>query len=128
MSSIATHLSPLGVTVTSGASYTVSSPSAGIVPAGGFFTYITFPPELPTADVIAKRAKDEYGLTIAFGGLFVVKGDYESARRAVSNGEGAFGRGARLCWAWEEEEMIKEGILRLAELLGTMLKETRVDS
>ena len=118
MSAIQTHLSPLGVLVTTGAPYICPSPKE-IVPAGGFFTYISFPAELPAADIIAKRAREEYGLVFAFGEMFVVKGDETSVERAKTS----FGRGARLCWAWHECEIIEEGIVRLASLLKTMLGE-----
>lgn len=90
-----------------------------VLPVGGFFTYITFPDEAPSADVIAKKAKDEYALTFAFGEMFVVKGDYSSVDRSNKG----FGRGARLCWAWHEEAEIEDGISRLAELLKTILSK-----
>jgi len=120
MSAIQTHLLPLGVLVTTGAPY-ISPSSNEVVPAGGFFTYISFPAELPTADVIAKRTREEYGLVFAFGEMFVVKGDESSVERAKTS----FGRGARLCWAWHEGEVIEEGIVRLASLLKVMLEEVK---
>jgi len=122
MNSIKQYLAPLGVQITTGAPYMETTDETGILPVGGFFTYISFPPELPSADVIAKRAREDYALTFAFGQMFVVKGDESSVERA----KGTWGSGARLCWAWEEEETIKEGIQRLAELLRVMLKEARV--
>ncbi|KAI9742372.1 MAG: hypothetical protein M1818_003905 [Claussenomyces sp. TS43310] len=121
MSSITKHLLPLGVRITIGEPYVEATPETGVVPAGGFFTYIAFPAELPSADVIAKRALNEYNLRFAYGEMFVVKGDDESTLRAKLT----WGNGARLCWAWEEEEMIMEGIKRLTELLKIMLKEAR---
>lgn len=119
MNSIKTHLVPLGVKISTGAPYTVPSDSDIIVPAGGFFTYVSFPQQLPTADVIATRAKEEYNLTFAYGEMFVVKGDEGSIERAKSG----FGKGARLCWAWHEEGEIEEGVKRLGELLEAMLAE-----
>jgi DNA-binding transcriptional MocR family regulator len=116
MSAIKTYLKPLGVRITTGAPYVVPEEKNVVVPAGGFFTYISFPPELPSADVIAKRAREEYGLTFAFGEMFVVKGDETSLERASEG----FGNGARLCWAWHEGEEIEQGIRRLAELLKVM--------
>jgi DNA-binding transcriptional MocR family regulator len=121
MSAIKTYLAPLGVRITTGAPYVVPEEKDVIVPAGGFFTYISFPTELPSADVIAKRAREEYGLTFAFGEMFVVKGDETSAERSSKG----FGNGARLCWAWHESEEIEEGIGRLGELLKIMLDETK---
>ncbi|KAE8444036.1 hypothetical protein EG329_001165 [Mollisiaceae sp. DMI_Dod_QoI] len=122
MAAIATHLEPIGVRITTGAPYTIPEDNNTVVPAGGFFTYISFPPELPSADVIAKRAKEEYALTFAYGDMFVVKGDKSSAERSRKG----FGNGARLCWAWHEEEEIEEGVSRLGQLLKTMLAEKSI--
>lgn len=121
MSAIKTRLGPLGVRITTGAPYIMPESNDIVVPAGGFFTYISFPPSLPTADVIARRAREEYGLTIAYGQMFVVRGDETSVERADSG----FGRGARLCWAWHESDEIEEAIKRLEELLKIMIEESR---
>jgi DNA-binding transcriptional MocR family regulator len=119
MLAIKEYLEPLGVKITTGAPYIIPASEDTIVPAGGFFTYISFPPELPSADVIAKRAREDYALTIAYGEMFVVKGDETSIERAKKG----FGNGARLCWAWHEEKEIDEGVKRLGELLKIMLSE-----
>jgi DNA-binding transcriptional MocR family regulator len=119
MSAIKEYLEPLGVKITTGAPYMTPASEDTIVPAGGFFTYISFPPALPSADVIAKRAREEYALTIAYGEMFVVKGDETSIERAKKG----FGNGARLCWAWHEQKEIDEGVERLGELLKVMLSE-----
>lgn len=68
-----------------------------VVPVGGFFTYIMFPDSLSDADVVAKRAADEYNLVIAPGQIFAVRKDDGSLARVGA--KGGFGRGARLCWA-----------------------------
>ncbi len=73
------------------------------------------------ASVIAKRAREEQALVFAFGEMFVVKGDEGSMERA--DREDGFGHGARLCWAWEEEAQIEEGVRRLGVVVETMLKE-----
>jgi DNA-binding transcriptional MocR family regulator len=119
MLAIKEYLEPLGVKITTGAPYIIAASEDTIVPAGGFFTYISFPPEFPSADVIAKRAREDYALTIAYGEMFVVKGDETSIERAKKG----FGNGARLCWAWHEEKEIDEGVKRLGELLKIMLSE-----
>ncbi|EPE34302.1 PLP-dependent transferase [Glarea lozoyensis ATCC 20868] len=119
MTAIKQYLQPLGVLITTGSPYMETTENTTIVPAGGFFTYITFPPELPSADIIAKRAKEEYSLIFAYGEMFVVQGDKTSSERSHKG----FGRGARLCWAWHEEKEMQEGIERLAKLLRIMLKE-----
>lgn len=53
MAAFKTHLEPLGVRITTGAPYMVPDEKDVIVPAVGFFTYISFPPELPSADAIS---------------------------------------------------------------------------
>ncbi|KAF4620212.1 hypothetical protein G7Y89_g14608 [Cudoniella acicularis] len=118
MSAIQNHLEPLGVKVTTGAPYTVAGKDE-VLPAGGFFTYISFPESLPSADVIAKKAMEDYALKIAYGEMFVIRGDKSSLERSKST----FGRGARLCWAWHEEEEIEDGVRRLGELVKAMLTE-----
>jgi DNA-binding transcriptional MocR family regulator len=118
MTAIKIHLEPLGVRVTTGVPY-LTPEDDEVLPVGGFFTYITFPSKLPTADVIAQRARSEHALVFAYGQLFAVEGDDTSLARS---NEG-FGRGARLCWAWHEEAEIEEGIARLGALLRSMFAE-----
>lgn len=88
--------------------------------AGGFFLYITFPEDgsLPPTEEIARFALEEFGLRIAPGKLFAVT-DKDSDRAARSNG---YMSGARLCWAWHEEDVLVEGIQRLAEVLGQLTR------
>ncbi|ETS78708.1 hypothetical protein PFICI_08561 [Pestalotiopsis fici W106-1] len=84
--------------------------------AGGFFLYITFPQDgsLPPTEEIASFALEEYSLRIAPGKLFTVT-DKASNREARSN---EYISGARLCWAWHEEDVLVEGIQRLARVLN----------
>ncbi|KAK6197809.1 hypothetical protein LQW54_010515 [Pestalotiopsis sp. IQ-011] len=88
--------------------------------AGGFFLYITFPEDgsLPPTEEIASFALEEFGLRIAPGKLFAVT-DKDSDRAARSN---VYMSGARLCWAWHEEDVLVEGIQRLAEVLGQLTR------
>ncbi|KAF7539426.1 hypothetical protein G7054_g2152 [Neopestalotiopsis clavispora] len=83
--------------------------------AGGFFLYITFPQDgsLPPTEEIASFALEEYSLRIAPGKLFTVT-DKASDREARSD---EYVSGARLCWAWHEEDVLVEGIQRLARVL-----------
>lgn len=46
--------------------------------------------------------------------MFAVMGDEGSTERAKKT----FGEGARVCWAWNEDEVLMEGI----ELLATVIK------
>jgi hypothetical protein len=85
--------------------------------AGGFFTYLLLPADIPSASAFAATALEKYELKFAFGDMFQVAGDAGSADRA----EKGYGRGIRLCWAWHTEEEIKDGIRRLAAIA----KETK---
>ncbi|KAI4591453.1 hypothetical protein KJ359_001025 [Pestalotiopsis sp. 9143b] len=83
--------------------------------AGGFFTYLSLPGDLPAAKVVAAIAFKEYQLRVAFGHMFAVTGDQGSIARAEV--KGGFARCIRLCWAWHEEDEIKDGIQRLADTI-----------
>lgn len=61
---------------------------------------------------MAAVALKEKKLRIAFGHMFTVAGDEESVQRAEA--EGGFSKCIRICWAWHEEEDIREGVQRLA--------------
>ncbi|KAH9906067.1 aminotransferase [Xylariomycetidae sp. FL2044] len=111
MSAIEELLVPLGVTIE------VNKPtdmggSAASSTAGGFFTYLGLPDDLPSAKVVAAVALKDYALRIAFGHMFTVAGDAGSAARA--DAPGGFSRCVRLCWAWHEVKELREGIERLA--------------
>ncbi|KAF7556575.1 hypothetical protein G7Z17_g1320 [Cylindrodendrum hubeiense] len=115
------HLIPLGFRVSTGKPYEASPTSNGetnghskkVEVAGGYFTYITTPEDLPISVAeLAALALEKYDLKFAYGSMMTVEGDEESAERA-SRG---FGNGIRLCWAWHIEEEIREGIQRLATL------------
>ncbi|TVY53571.1 Uncharacterized protein LSUE1_G010204, partial [Lachnellula suecica] len=117
MGSIRRHLVPLGVKVLSGAPYRTPSKTESNgedhVEVGGFFTYITFPHDLPTADVLADEASARFSVHFAYGKMFEVEGDNESGVRKGND----FRHAARLCWAWESENFLAEGPERLAELI-----------
>ncbi|KAI0095900.1 PLP-dependent transferase [Daldinia grandis] len=115
---IKTHLYPLGIRISTGKPYETFAIDGGgnCVPtilSGGFFLYIDFPNErqFPPATEIIRIGREEFGLTIAPGEIFAVKGDPESLKRAQST----FNRGTRLCWAWNEEAALIEAIERFAK-------------
>ncbi|KAH7171428.1 pyridoxal phosphate-dependent transferase [Dactylonectria macrodidyma] len=112
---ITKYLVPLGVTLNAGSSYRSSEDAPSI--AGGYFLYITFPDGFPTADALATWAKTSQALTIAPGSIFTVRGDEGSDQRSRTT----FGRGARLSWAWNDENIIVEGIQRLAVVVQDAL-------
>jgi DNA-binding transcriptional MocR family regulator len=78
---------------------------------GGYFIWLTLP---VNAVKLAKRAKEKENLIVAEGAIFEVPGD-----REVAN----FPNNIRLCFAWEDEERLSEGIERLGRVLKGMLGE-----
>ncbi|KAH8895261.1 PLP-dependent transferase [Thozetella sp. PMI_491] len=90
---------------------------------GGFFLYIIFPDDgsLPSGREIARKALDDFNLRIAYGDLFAVPDDpiTDKSRSQL------YTHGARLCWAWHEEEALIEGIERLAEVLMILQQGTQ---
>lgn len=70
---------------------------------GGYFVWITFP-RGPAGKDIAKRAMDQENLIVPPGEMFEVKSDEKSAQ---------FPNSIRLCFSWEEEEDLVEGVARL---------------
>jgi DNA-binding transcriptional MocR family regulator len=87
--------------------------------AGGYFLWVGLPKNI-SAKALAKRAKEEDNLIVAEGGLFEVPGDnVEKGTR--------FDDCIRLCFTFEEEERLGEGVERLGRTLGRMLKGEKVD-
>ncbi|KAK3906017.1 pyridoxal phosphate-dependent transferase [Staphylotrichum tortipilum] len=78
---------------------------------GGYFVWLTLPGGLD-AEEVAERARVEEELVIAPGRLFEVSGDEGAAR---------FPGNVRLCFSWEEEENIVEGVVRFGRVLRRML-------
>ncbi|KAH8172807.1 aminotransferase class I and II domain-containing protein [Sarocladium implicatum] len=106
--SITKHMLPLGATIDIPISKT--DLEAGPAMAGGFFIYLNLPCGAETVQQVSRVAMEEYNLKVAAGNMMVVAGDAGSIKRAQTT----FGRGVRLCWAWHEEDVIDEGIQRLA--------------
>lgn len=100
MAAIQKHLLPLGITL----------PQMGREVVGGYFIWLTLPEAL-SARVLAAEAKEEENVIIAPGPLFGVDGD---------STEEDFERGFRLCFSWEDEEKLGEGIERLARTVRRM--------
>lgn len=66
------------------------------------------------AEVLAQRCREEEDVIIAAGKIFEVPGD-ESV---------TFGGNLRLCWSWEEEGKLEEGIKRVGVVAKRMLEES----
>ncbi|KAF1831674.1 PLP-dependent transferase [Decorospora gaudefroyi] len=99
------HLTPLGVL----------TPQTDREVVGGYFIWLTLPSPLKGL-VVAQRAKEEENLAVAQGEMFEVPGDTEHEGTSFSND-------IRVCFAWEDEAMLAEGIERLAAVIGRMLIE-----
>lgn len=131
ISAIKEHLVPLGVKIDTGKSYDESlwssmrhSQSSSLKypeSAGGFFTYLMLPPDLPPASRVAAIARENHKCKFAFGDMFRIEGDPGSAERARQRG--GFEMGIRLCWAWHEEEQLIEGVKRMAKAIEDVRKE-----
>ena len=100
MAAVEKHLIPLGVTL----------PQASRDVAGGYFIWLSLPAPLQ-AEEVAILAKRDENLVIAPGPIFAVKGD----ERAVD-----LVRNVRICFSWEEEGKLAEGIRRLGQVICRM--------
>ncbi|KAM5468899.1 Valine--pyruvate aminotransferase [Microsporum audouinii] len=119
-SAIEKYLNPLGVTAIKplspdNASSSSSSPVTEDIPSdvsGGYFFWLRLPPGVES-DRVAKVAAEELNLKIAEGEKFKVTGaaaepDYEDTNEPL---EGF----VRICLAYVDEDMLEEGIQRLAQ-------------
>ena len=107
MRAISVHLLPLG--------FSLPQSSRSVI--GGYFTWLTLPEKLKTAaQVLATRCREGENVIVAAGKIFEVPGD-----EAVK-----FEGNIRLCWSWEEEERLEEGVRRIGVVARRMLEE--VDS
>ena len=97
MATIEEHLIPLGVTL----------PQTDRDVVGGYFIWLSLPAPLE-AEEVAMIAKRDENLVIAPGPIFAVYGD-EKAVDLVRN--------IRICFSWEEEGKLAEGIRRLGQVI-----------
>ncbi|KAI0022137.1 Aspartate/tyrosine/aromatic aminotransferase [Xylariomycetidae sp. FL0641] len=93
-----------------------SSPAAAAAAGGNRGERRRRRPWPPAAAVAARCAADE-ALLLGAGGLFEVHGDEQGAR---------FPRALRLCFAWEDEDDLVEGVERLARVKRTSQKSANV--
>lgn len=79
---------------------------------GGYFIWLTAGEgRLPPSPLVADAALEEANFVIGPGSLFEVRGDERRAR---------LDREIRLCFAWEPEDALVEGVRRLGYLLSHM--------
>lgn len=98
-------LVPLGASIEN---VDVNSDGKGVF--GGYFVWVEFPRSVD-ANVVADRAREEENLIVAPGPIFEVRGD-KSIR---------FPSSLRLCFAWEEEADLEEGVARLGRVVERVL-------
>jgi DNA-binding transcriptional MocR family regulator len=104
MQAIGVHLLPLG--------FSLPQSSRSVI--GGYFTWLTLPEKLKTASqVLTTRCREEENVIVAAGKIFEVPGD-----DAVK-----FEGNIRLCWSWEDEERLEEGVRRVGVVARKMLEE-----
>lgn len=103
MNALKEHLVPLGVTL----------PQEDRDAVGGFFIWVHLP-KVISAQEFAKRCKREENVIVAPGQLFEVP---EQAHVAT------FDNGIRLCFTWEDEANLVEGVKRLGDVMRRMLDE-----
>jgi DNA-binding transcriptional MocR family regulator len=104
LQAIQEDLLPLGVTM----------PQADRNVAGGYFIWLTLPHGL-SAEALAERTLSEESLVIAPGPLFKVQG--EDLGREMK-----FESDLRLCFSYLEENLMVEGVRRLAKVLRRVLQ------
>lgn len=103
-SAINKHLIPLGVTFLAGSEHYSA--------IGGYYVWIQLPVPLNAAQV-CKVALDHYNLILGGEGLFTVSSTAPQTDRQQH---------IRLCFMWEAEEKLAEGVKRLGFVLR-MLRE-----
>ena len=84
---------------------------------GGYFIWLSLPSPLAAVEV-ATAARQKENLITGTGPLFGVYGDADD--------EGLEGK-IRLCFSWEEEELLQEGIQRLSRVIRTMQNAQQTD-
>ena len=99
------YLIPLGVTM----------PQSDRKIVGGYFIWISLPAPLQ-AERVAAHAKEE-NLIIAPGHLFAVRGDEK-----VVN----LDRQVRLCFSWEDEDKLADGVRRLGHVIKAMIQRETI--
>ena len=103
MDAVRQFLAPLGVETRQ------SSLADGSRVYGGYFVWLVPSPDRAfPARAVAALALEEENLILSHGGMFEVHGDEDAAR---------FDTEIRLCFAWESEENLIEGVQRLGRLL-----------
>ncbi|KAL6824199.1 pyridoxal phosphate-dependent transferase [Trichoderma sp. SZMC 28015] len=103
MDAVKEHLKPLGVV---GRESSVSGESI----YGGYFVWLTLT-QGPPGVLVSDAAVKEENIIIGRGDMFAVRGDEQGAK---------FDKNIRLCFSWEPEEALVDGVKRLGLLIKRM--------
>ncbi|KAF1922695.1 PLP-dependent transferase [Didymella exigua CBS 183.55] len=82
---------------------------------GGYFIWLTLPDGME-GGALVERAREDENVVVAQGELFEIPGDSDHPRTSFKND-------IRVCFAWEEEDALIEGIERLATVIKIMQHE-----
>ncbi|KAJ4337294.1 Valine--pyruvate aminotransferase [Didymella glomerata] len=82
---------------------------------GGYFIWLTLPDGME-GGALVERAREDENVVVAQGELFEIPGDSGHPRTSFKND-------IRVCFAWEDEDALIEGIERLATVIKTMQHE-----
>ena len=104
MSAVEKYLLPLGITL----------PQTNRDIIGGFFIWVSLPEPLD-ADEIASRCREE-NVIVAQGSLFAVYGNTDVVDLT---------KGIRLCFAWEDEELLVDGVRKIGLVVQRKLEELK---
>lgn len=92
--------------------------------AGGFFIWLTLPETFPiTAESLAKIALKEEKVIIAEGALFRVQESLKGLRGEDKDADLEFDRNFRLCFTWVEEDVLTEGVERIASVIRRVMED-----
>lgn len=106
---IETHLGPLGVELSK-----ISLSKDHMV--GGYFLWMRLP-EGVMSRTVAKICKQDENLTVSPGWTFGIPGDEQAS----------FEDYLRVCFAWEDEADLAEGIVRLGRVVRRILKKGEME-
>lgn len=79
---------------------------------GGYFVYFLLPHCILAKQFVTRAWQDE-AVLVADGSIFEVHGDEDAVPAR---------HGVRICFAWEQENLLAEGLRRLGKVLANMLE------
>jgi DNA-binding transcriptional MocR family regulator len=99
---------------------------AGLPPAvaGGYFIWVQLPSGIG-ATALATRAEAAQGVIVQTEGMCLVPIVAGTSRAAAEMPGGEGDRHVRLCFAWEDERLLVDGVRKLASVLKQMLEGDR---